>query len=198
MGNESGSGLIDTLVCVALLGVLMAIVLPNGGALRRRADLEGVARQVISDAARCRAFAINSQRRAGLVFTKRHGKWSYNGVVDGDGDGVSRKDLARGVDRQLFPTMELGQLCVTARLGVPAGWNVPDPSGRGRLRAGDGLRAGTAAMISFSPLGEATPASLYIHDGQERMLALRVYGASARVRVLEWRRGWPQWQRLSL
>jgi hypothetical protein len=198
MCQQSGSGLIDALVCLALLGLLLAIVVPNGAALRRQADLERLARQVISDTARCRAFAINAQRRTGLVFTKSHGKWGYRGVIDGDGDGVSRRDLTRGVDRQLFPTIELEQLAVAAQLGVPERWNVPDPAGRGRLRSGDGLRAGSAATVSFSPLGEATPASIYLNDGRERMLALRVYGATARVRVLEWRRGWLRWRRVSL
>jgi type II secretory pathway pseudopilin PulG len=198
MENSSGATLADTLVALSLVGIGLMVALPNFLTARRQASLERVARQLTADTIRCRAAAINRRSNVGLVFGEEGGEYFYGLVMDGDGDGLLRRDIERGADRQVGPRVLIDRLCRGARLGVPEGWGVPDPSGQGRLRPGDGLRAGRSDILSFSPLGDATPATVYINDGRERMLAVRVYGGTARVRVLEWRRGWSTWRRLAL
>lgn len=198
MANVSGTSVVDTLVALALMGIGLAVALPNLASLRGQAGLERVARQLAADAIRCRAEAINRRRNVALVFDQQGNRSSYVPVADGDGDGVLRRDIQRGQDRPCGPHIFLDDLCRGARVGVPAGWGVPDPAGRGKLAPGDGVRAGRSGMLSFSPLGDATPATVYVNDGRERMLAVRIYGGTARVRVLEWRRGWARWRRIAL
>jgi type II secretory pathway pseudopilin PulG len=198
MTGSSGVSLLDSLVALALVGLGLAVALPNLASFRAQASLESVARQLVADAIRCRATAMAQRRSVALVFGQEGGSSFYGVVVDGDGDGVLHRDIARGTDRQVGPRILIDELCRGARLGVPAGWRVPNPSGRGQLRPGDGVRAGRANMVSFSPLGDATPATVYVTDGRERLLAVRIYGGTARVRVLEWRRGWSSWRRLPL
>lgn len=198
MSSTSGASVVDTLVALALVGLGLSLALPNVMALRGQASLERVARQLAADAVHCRAAAINRRAHVALVFSKEGDRYVYVTVADGDGDGVLRRDMERGQDRPVGPRIVVDELCRGARLGVPEGWRVPDPSGRGRLRPGDGLRAGRSHMVSFSPLGDATPATIYINDGRERMLSVRIFGGTARVRVLEWRRGWATWRRLPL
>ncbi len=198
MTSSSGVSLVDTLVALALVSLGLSVALPNVVALRGQASLERVARQLAADAIRCRASAINRRANVALVFGVAHGNHYYTMVEDGDGDGVLRRDMERRIDRPVGPRIMIDELCRGARLGVPEGWRVPDPAGRGTLRPGDGLRAGRSAMLSFSPLGDATPATVYINDGRERMLAVRIYGGTARVRVMEWRRGWVRWRRVAL
>jgi hypothetical protein len=190
--------MVDLIVVLALLGTVAALTIPRLDTAMRQVRLERLARQVASDTHRCRAAAVRLRRNVGLVFTQEGSRWSYKAVVDGDGDGVSRRDVEGGVDRQIQPKVAIDSLCPGARLGVPAGWRVPDPSGRGRLRSGSGVRAGRWGIISFSSLGDATPATLYFNDGRERLLAVRIYGGTARIRALEWRLGWPSWRRVSL
>ena len=45
-------------------------------------------------------------------------------------------------------------------------------------------------MLSFSPIGTATPGTIYL-AGDEMQAAIRVTGGSARVRILFWQGG--QW-----
>ncbi len=198
MTGSPGASVVDTLVALALVGLGLAVALPNLTSHRGQASLEAVARQLVADAIRCRAAAIGQRRSVALVFGQEGGSSFYRVVVDGDGDGVLQQDIRRGTDRRQGPRILIDELCRGARLGVPAGWAAPNPSGRGQLRPGDGLRAGRSSIISFSPLGDATPATVYINDGRERLLAVRIYGGTARVRVLEWRRGWSSWRRLPL
>jgi type II secretory pathway pseudopilin PulG len=198
MNDSRGSSLLDTLVTVAIIASALAVTLPALDGSRRQGSLARLARQVMADTHFCRAAALGRQRNVGLIFAQEAGGWTYTAVADGDWDGVSRRDYLAGADRALKRTVHLDVLCRGAGLGVPAGWRVPDPSGHGTLREGDGLRAGSAAIISFTPLGDATPASLYFNDGRSGMLVVRIYGGTARVRALEWRHGWPAWRRVPM
>lgn len=198
MKTQHGVTLVELLVALTILALAMTVTVPNLGAALRHAALGRLARTIAAEAHRCRMDAVNRCRNVGLVFACRGGKWSFTPVADGDGDGVSRRDFERGIDAPVRPAVLIDSLCRGASIGLPTGWRIPDPSGRGRLRRTDPLAAGRSDIVSFSPLGDATPATVYLTDNCDRVLAVRIYGATARVRILEWRRGWSKWRRLSL
>jgi hypothetical protein len=54
--------------------------------------------------------------------------------------------------------------------------------------AGDPIRFGSSDILSFSPLGTATPGTFYL-AGDFAQAAVRVTGGSARVRLMVWRGG---------
>ncbi len=56
----------------------------------------------------------------------------------------------------------------------------------------DGVRIGRARIETMSPDGTATPGTLYVH-GRRSQFAVRVLGATGRVRVLEYRPGEQRW-----
>lgn len=197
MRTQRGVGLTDMVVAAGLLAIGMTIALPNLVEVRRRAALDRLARTLAGHTALCRIRAIDTWRRAGLVFSRQGGRWSFTPVLDGDGDGVSRRDLEGGVDNALAPSVPIDALCPGAGIGVPADWRVPRPDGRGVLDLADGVAAGRNDIISFSPLGDATPATVYFNDGRARVLAVRIYGPTARIRVLEWRLGWKRWRQVT-
>jgi hypothetical protein len=197
MDAHSGFSVSEALVVLALLALVAAVSLPNLSETRRKADLQRLARQVAADALRARMEALWSCRNVGLVFAEQEGRPYYVMVADGNANGVSRQDFLRNVDRALGPRVWVEFLSAGTRLGVPREWHVPDPSGSGTLD-GQGLRAGRAAIISFSRMGHATPSSVYFNDGRERVLAVRVHGGLGRIRSLLWQRGWSQWREVHL
>jgi prepilin-type N-terminal cleavage/methylation domain-containing protein len=197
MNVQSGFSLAEALVVIALLALATAIALPNVSETRRKFDLQRLARQVAADALRCRMEALSSCRNVGLVFAEVGGRPYYVMVADGNGNGVSRQEFLRNADKALGPRVWLEFLSAGTHLGVPSSWRVPDPSGRGTL-AENGLRTGSANIISFSHTGGATPSSVYFNDGRERVLAIRVHGGLGRVRALLWRRGWGAWREVRL
>ncbi len=198
MGTERGVSALDMLVTVAILGIVLAMVIPNFRTVRRQGDMERLARQVRRAVLDCRIQAITGGRNVGLVFAQRRGGWYYTMVEDWDGDGVSRRDVETGADRPLSSKVWLEFLCSDAGVGVPAGWRVPDPSGSGWLPGGDGLRIGRAQIVSFAATGGATPSTIYFNDATTRMVAVRIHGGMGRIRVLEWRHGWEQWREMPL
>ena len=66
--------------------------------------------------------------------------------------------------------------------------DVDDQAGTGA----DGVRIGRARIETMSPDGTATPGTLYLH-GRRTQFAVRVLGATGRVRVLEYLPGERQW-----
>lgn len=196
MSDKRGHSLLEVLVVIALAALLFAAAGLDLSFVRRHGDLHRLGRQLLADTLHCRIAALTGRRNVGLIFGTERDKWFYCIVEDRDGDGVSRRDWVTGVDVSIGPRTWLEFLSQGARVGVPAGWQVPDPSGRGVLPADDGLRLGEAAIVAFSPRATSTPSTVYFHDGRDRMLAVRVPGSSGKVRLLEWRRGWQRWHEL--
>jgi hypothetical protein len=71
------------------------------------------------------------------------------------------------------------------RFGFPPGRPVRDPGDpRKLLSTDDPIRFNQSDLASFGPLGTSTPGSLYLTDGQSRLLAVRVYGRTGKVKVI--------------
>jgi len=195
-GNaERGITLVEVVVTVALLTIILAVTLPGLTEARRAAALGGASRRLQGLLFRCRAVAILNAQACALVFERRDdGTWRCFIAQDGDGDGIRRRDINRLVDPVVSEVVffETGE----AGLGILKGEFVPDPSGRGRLRGNldDPVRAGRGDIITFTPRGTATPASIYLTDHHGRMRVLRVYGGTGRVISRVWRSGWPKWR----
>lgn len=198
MSSERGVSALDMLVTVTIVGMVAAMVIPNFATVRRQTDMERLAREVKRAVLDCRIQALTGGRNVGLMFARESGGWYYTMAEDWDGDGVSRRDVETGVDQTLGPRVWLKFLCSNAGVGVPDGWRVPDPAGSGWLPSGDGLRVGSAQIVSFSPTGGATPSTVYFNDATTRLVAVRIHGGMGRVRALEWRHGWPQWREMPL
>ncbi len=193
--TERGMSLVEVVVTVALLIIILVVALPGLTEARRAAALGGASRKVQGLLFRCRAVAILNSQACALVFERRDdGTWRCFIAQDGDGDGIRRRDINRLVDPVVSEVVffETGE----AGLGILKGEFVPDPSGRGRLRGNldDPVRAGRGDIITFTPRGTATPASIYLTDHHARMRVLRVYGGTGRVISRVWRSGWPKWR----
>ena len=196
---ERGRSLVEVVVAVALLIIILAVTLPGLTEARRAAALGGASRRLQGLLFRCRAVAILNAQACALVFERRDdGTWRCFIAQDGDGDGIRRRDINRLVDPIVSEVVffETGE----AGLGILKGEFVPDPSGRGRLRGNldDPVRAGRGDIITFTPRGTATPASIYLTDHHARMRVLRVYGGTGRVISRVWRSGWPKWREAGL
>jgi hypothetical protein len=76
--------------------------------------------------------------------------------------------------------------------GVQAGLPAVDDSG---LPGGDPIRLGASNLASFSSNGTATSGSVYIR-GRHAQYVVRVFGATAKVRILKFDRAANQWKPL--
>ena len=190
-----GMSLVEALLVTAVLAIILALGSGVLNEMRRAAALRAASSQLKGLLFRCRADAVMNARSTAAVFEQLpDSSWRCFIAVDGDGDGIRSRDIRRLVDPVVGEIIhfEAGG----AGLGILQGEFVPDPSGRGRLRGdlSDPVRAGRGNMITFTPRGTASPASLYLTDHHARMRVLRVYGGTGRVISRVWRSGWPEWR----
>ena len=189
MRSARGFSLVDLLVATAVAAISLLGATPPLLRLVRGTTVELAAEEIVGALRESRAFAIRQSANVGIKFrVGADGRAAWALYLDGDGDGVRTADIDSGVDPQAAPFRSLGQFGATARLGFPPGRAPRDPSNpRKRMTdLGDPIRFNNSDIASFSPLGSATPGSVYVTDGINRLLCVRIDSRSSRARVLRW------------
>lgn len=182
-GNERGAAAIDVVVSAALILVTAAVALPAvGGAMDREHALMG-ARYLAGLMQRARFEALRRGTSVALRFDPED-PGAVQLFADGNGNGVLQRDIDSGLDR---PITAPDRLSDHARGVAPRiNQGVRDAASGVTLAAGsDPLRIGRTSLLSFGPGGTATAGTVYVAAGNGPQLAIRVFGATGRVRVLE-------------
>ncbi|MCL4821512.1 MAG: type II secretion system GspH family protein [Vicinamibacteria bacterium] len=184
MRRESGYSLVELVAVLGVIAAAFAVGLPR---LRAHSEESALVAAALSFQQRFREAwtrAVNTGRQTAIRFETSDGVTYYSVYDDGNHNGVLAADIRRGVDTRIGGPWRLDSgsafVSVAIRQGVPA----PPPE-RGRL-SGDPIRFGTSRMISFSPLGSATPGTFYLAGSTGGQAAVRVTANTARVRVMLW------------
>jgi hypothetical protein len=184
--DERGFSLLEALIVSALMGLMALVVMGSTERLMEQSStraLNQVVKGLVGQAA-CRA----AMERIYIAVAFEEGEAGANArlYADGDGDGITREDIGRGMDRPLGAPVFLHE--GRAYLGLPSAVKT-DPAGN-PLNGQDPIRFGRGSILSFSPVGTSTPGSLYLRavSGKEAW-AFRVAGIDGRIRTYRWWKG---------
>jgi hypothetical protein len=185
---ERGHSLVEMLAALTVLVALGGVGVPWLRAYQVEARLLGAGRIFKDEFRRARSMAVRSSAYTAIRFEQRaDGIWVYGLYADGNGNGVRAADIRRGIDRRVGEPRRLDGGAPGVRVGIHP--HVPAlPPDSGTLDPARPIQFGSAAMLSFSPLGTATPGTFYL-AGEVRQAAVRVTPGSARVRLMIWSRG---------
>lgn len=191
-GETSGAALIDIIVATSLCVLMAAIAVPViGGTLDRERTIVG-AQYLAGQLQRAR---LESLKRARSVAVRLHltdGRTQLRLFADGNGNGVLQRDIDRGIDLPLTPIEWLDDRARDISLRINQ--EVSDVAGVTTLAPGDDpVRIGNTSILTFSPLGSATSGTLYVAAHRGPQMAIRVFGATGRVRVLMFDTRTRQW-----
>jgi hypothetical protein len=193
--KESGLTAPELVVSILFLALLSLAVAPGAFALRESVAIRNAVHETTVAFYLARSYAISRARNVGLKFRKNGDRYEWALYADGNGNGVRTAEIASGVDRYLGIAYPWSRNDV--RPAIMRGIRVPDPSTPGRYldRIDDPIRFNNSDICSFTPVGDATPGSVYLWDAHDRMAVVRVFGATAKIRTLYYRRGARGWTR---
>jgi prepilin-type N-terminal cleavage/methylation domain-containing protein len=193
--GQRGLTLVELLIALAIIGMMATFIAPAFQNLRRRAAAAAAAREIEAILYLARSRALMKGRNSGVRFAQLRGEWCYAIYDDGDGDGVRNDDIARGIDRPLFdPRPVLKQSRGNATIAAPV-HTIVDPDGDELTPYSSPVQFNKSSICSFSPLGEATPGTIYLSDRNMAVFAVRVYGATGRTRLIRWNEAKRKWER---
>ena len=172
---------------LAILVIFGTLSVPHIRAYSEEAHLLGAGQVFRGEFRKARSMATMRGVNTALRFESQAGGWSLSTYADGNRNGVLSSDIALGIDKRVAGPRQLttgaGDVRVAINRGTPA---IPPDSGT--LDPSDPIRFGNSNMLSFSPLGTATPGTFYL-AGANAQAAVRVTPGSARVRLMVCRGG---------
>lgn len=187
--RSHGYSLVELLVMVAIIGMVLIAVVPAFGNLQRISGLRSASAQLRSLFHQNRSRAIARGTNVGMKFLQLGGRWHVAVYLDGDSDGIRNDDIKTGTDPLLEPPRTVFRESAAIGIGLLK-TPVKDPDG-------DVLKSsvafGASTICSFSPIGASTPGTIYLTDGRRNLWCVRVYGATAKIRVLRYDAGAKKW-----
>jgi len=178
-----GFTLIELMFTMAIAGTLTAMAIPSGLRILDDQRTGNAARYLAQRLGYARMDAIRRSTFFGLRFEAGPDDYTFTSVADGNGNGLRTSDILRGIDRTVGQPECLAWNFPGVRFGILPG--VPDADGQ-PVDAPDGVRAGASQIISMNPNGSSSSGTLYLHGRQRAQYAVRVLGATGRIRTLKY------------
>ncbi len=190
---DAGVSLFELLLGLTTVAWMLVIATPGVQRLREEVALRSAVHEASVAFYLARSYAISKNRNVGLKFRRNGDRYEWALYADGNGNGVRTAEIASGVDRFLGVTYPWTRNDVLP--AIMTGTRVPDPGDPGHYldRIDDPIRFNSSDICSFSAMGECTPGSVYLWDAHDRMAVLRVFGGTAKLRCLYYRRGERGW-----
>jgi type II secretory pathway pseudopilin PulG len=180
--NERGHTLLEMVFVLALILVTASWLIPGLRAYSQEAHLMGAAQAFCGQFREAHSMAVKQNVYTAIRFETGPSGPVYTLYRDGNGNGVLSADILSGRDKRVAGPFALDGGAADVRVGINA--NVPAiPPDSGKLDPADPIKFGSSNMLSFSPLGTATPGTFYLASPGAQA-AVRVTPGSARVRIL--------------
>lgn len=187
---ERGVSLSEVLLVMFLLVTTTAIVTPT---VTRLADAERLAAGASGLAAwlrESRHQAIFTGRTTGVVFQNVAGRWTVRRCTDANGNGLRTTEIASGVDQCTGDGRPVEEVWPGTTVGVDPG--IPGPDGT--PPSATAVRFGASGIASFSADGTGTSGTVFLRSAMNVQFAVRVAGATGRMRVLRFDPGSGGWR----
>jgi len=191
-GELAGYSLIELVFVAGLVVTVSGMAAPQLLSGLDDYRTAGAARYVSVRLQRARMDAVRHSTEVAIQFTQVGAGYSFAVYKDGNDNGVRTKDIQSGADAPVGAAERLPDHFTAVDFGVQAG--LPAVDG-GALPGNDPIRLGPSTLASFSSSGTATSGSVYIR-GRHAQYAVRIFGATGKVRVLKFDPIAHQWKSL--
>ena len=170
-----GFTLLEVTFVAGLAAVVAAAAIPQALATLERSRVRGATRYLSAQMAAARAQAVGRGATVALRFAASPSGITFMPYVDGNRNGVLSQDIRDGIDRPSGASSRLEDLFPHVTIGL----SVPAPGNPVQLSGGSDL-------LSFTPVGTATAGSIYVLGRDGSQFAIRILGATARIRIQQY------------
>jgi len=168
-------------VTVGLIATATATTVPQLQASLDDERAAGAARYLSSRLVETRMDAIRRVRHVAMRFANAGAGYVFTLYEDGNGNGVLSTDIQRGIDRPIRSPERLSDNFRNVEFGTLPMLPAIEP---GEAAPGaDPIRLGNGNSVSFNPLGGATSGTVYLIGRNHSQYAVRVFGATGKIRV---------------
>ena len=178
------------MVATVVIATLASLALPITSDAIDGYRTAAAARYLAGRVQLARMEAVKRSTSVALKFDAAGVDYAFTVYVDGNGNGIRTLDIRRGIDLPLTSSERIADNFVGVRFGLMNG--VPDAEGGADTAGGDGLRIGSARILTLGANGTATAGTLYVR-GRRQQFAVRVFGVTGRTRVLQYHTGERRW-----
>jgi type II secretory pathway pseudopilin PulG len=189
---SKGYSLLELLMAVTVSVIVCGAAVPLAHGSVDRTKTAGAARYVAGRLAAARFEAVKRSAHVAVRFVEAPDGYWMRTYVDGNGDGVLTRDIARGVDTPITADERLDFQFSNVVFGILPGVTGLDPGEP--FNASDPVQIGNSTLLSFSPTGGCTSGTLFIRGLRGTQFAVRVLGATGRTRVFEFNFGDRTWR----
>jgi type II secretory pathway pseudopilin PulG len=183
---------VELVVVLGLVATATATALPRLLTGLDDARVEGAARYLSARFYDTRVEAIARSTEVALRFTLTNAGYVMTAYADGNANGVLARDIDRNVDPQLHSPEQLSEAFSGVDFGTLPG--LPAIDAGDAPPGNDPIRFGAGNMVSFSALGTSSSGTLYVKGRGDAQYAVRIVGATARVRIFRFDTRSRRWQ----
>jgi prepilin-type N-terminal cleavage/methylation domain-containing protein len=194
-GLDEGFSLAELLVVLGLLAIVGAWSIAHTAGAEREIRLTGAGRLLANVCAQARAEAVRRGANVAVEFAGDDSNPDIRLVADGNANGIRRTEVDAGTDPEIRKIGRLGDHFRGVRLEIPC--PCPGIDGGDVLRPGsDPLRVGSSRLLVFTSLGTSSGGTAYLAGQSASLVAVRVLGATGRVRALRCSGATGRWEEL--
>lgn len=195
----------EAMIACALVAILGGLgVAAVSSTEKPRVQEEAAARFLVMQIRQARQEALQRSTTVGIRFETEGKRVRFRPYADGNGNGLRTRDIEDGIDTPIAAARGLEDDFAGTGFGVVATLPPIDAGGDGLQPGDDPIRVGTSHMVSFGPTGRGSSGTVYVRGsagggggsasgGGGRQFAVRVFGQTGRVRLLEFRASDQQW-----
>ena len=170
----AGYSVIELLFVIVLAAVVAGIAAPQFLVALDRQRSWAAARYLAARMAMARSYAVTRSAHVALRFIGEGSDVTLQMFFDDNQNGVRTVDIASKVDRAIGVPTRLSEMFPGVVIGISTELGT------------DPVRIGSTNLLSFTPLGTATPGTVYVRGRDGLQLAVRVTGPTGRTRLLRY------------
>jgi len=180
--ESKGYSLLEVLLAMTVMVIVGGAAIPLAQSSVDRTRAAAAAHYVAGRVAMARFEAVRRSAYVAIQFVQQPDGYRMQSYVDGNRNGVLARDIARGIDVPISTVEQLEYHFSGIEFGIHSNVAGIDP---GPFNAADPIQIGSSTLVSFSPAGTSTAGTLFLHGRRGNQFAVRILGATARSRILE-------------